>query len=98
MSERIIPFPFQDKKINNGEKTPLVDRLLEESKTVDKWQGILGVVTAAVNPIAGAAMIGYSIVSHEVTRGELQRRRENRRAKQVLRQSAVSQKELSRVA
>ncbi len=81
MSERIIPFPLQDKKINNGEKTPVVDRLLEESKTVDKWQGVIGVGLAVVNPALGAAMIGFSLVSHEVTRGELQRRRENRRTK-----------------
>ena len=48
MAERIIPFPFQKKEINNGEESPFVDRVLEESKTVEKWQIVGGTALAFV--------------------------------------------------
>ena len=83
MAERIIPFPFQKKELQDGEKLPIVDRAMEESKTLDKWQLVGGSLLAFVNPAAGAAIAGFSLASHEVTRGELQRRRYKRREKQV---------------
>ena len=83
MAERIIPFPFQKKELQDGEKLPIVDRAMEESKTLDKWQIVGGSLLAFVNPAAGAAIAGFSLVSHEVTRGELKRRQDKRRTERV---------------
>jgi len=79
MSERLIQFPFQKKELQDGEKIPVVDRLMEESKTIDKWQIVGGAVLSFVFPVAGAAMLGTSLVSHELTRGELRKRHEKKR-------------------
>lgn len=89
MAERLIPFPFQKKELQDGEKLPVVDRVMEESKTIDKWQLVAGTAMALASPLvpvlapAAAGMIGGSIVSHEIGRDELRIRREKRKAKQL---------------
>lgn len=80
--ERLIPFPFQKKQMGNGESLPVVDRVMEESKTLDKWQlvggGVLAVASLAIPVLApfAAGTLGSSMVSHELTRDELRVRRE----------------------
>jgi len=71
MSERLIPFLFRKKELQDGEKLSVVDRVMEESKTIDEWQMVGGITVSVINPIAGAAMLGTSLVSHELTRDEL---------------------------
>lgn len=87
--ERLIQFPFQEKKINDGEDLPVVDRLMEENKTVDKLQMVAGgvlvlgsVAFPVLAPVA-AATLGGSVVSHEIGRDELRVRREKRIEKQA---------------